>query len=123
MAVQFKVIDGKLVKITEAETSEEELRAELQAEADNAQNALNAAADELVRANQQLEEAQAAVAAAEANQEEAQQRVNFSTGRINEFNEAVALLSESDGEEAEGETTGESEAVPVDVHVAPTAAA
>lgn len=120
MPVQFRV-DPKtksLVKITESQASEDELRNELQQEADNAQNRLNAANEALelrVAEHAAIEEA---LLNARQEVEDATEEVLFSASRVNELNEAVRLrdeLAESDPESENAISSDEGVEIPVAV--------
>lgn len=120
MALQFKVDPQTraLVKVTEAATTEEELRAELQLEADAAQNRLNTATAELEAAQAAHKEAESRVSAAAVEVDNAQEEVQFSSGRVHELDAAVSLLHElAEPPTAEGTTESDSEEVPVRVAV------
>ncbi len=123
-SLEFRVDPStkSLVKVTESTTTEDELRAELQAAADSAQNRLNVATDAKAQADANLTAAAEAVDAAEAEFAAANEEVSFSAGRVGELDEAVRVLHELAESSPEEEASGdESEAVPVEVHVADSA--
>ncbi len=113
-----------LVKVVESQTTEEELRAELQAAADVAQNRLNAANEAKTQSELNLTAAEEADEAADKEVEAASEEVQFSTARLGELDEASKLLAELVGtdpsETAAEDPTG---AVSVPVTAVPSAEA
>lgn len=125
MSVEFRVDPAtkSLVKVTEATTTEDELRAELQAAADQAQNRLNAANEAKVTADANLKAAEEQLEVAETEVAEATDEVQFSADKLGDLDEAVRLLAEVAGAEPEEEDAGDSQEVPVETHVAEQAPA
>lgn len=119
MSLQFKVDPEtkKLVKVTEAEATEAELRAEIQVDADNAQNRLNEATAHLTETETQLEALQAALEAAQLEKEAAEEEVEFQSHRTEELDAAVQLVNELAQSSSEEAAAGSSEEQPVEVHV------
>lgn len=111
MSLEFRVDPAtkSLVKVTEATTTPDELRSELQAEADAAQNRLNAANANKEQTAANLVSATEADEAADAELEAANEEVSFSTARLSELDSAVSLLAELAGATPEGENAGSAE--------------
>lgn len=127
MSVEFRV-DPKtksLVKVTEATTTEDELRAELQAAADQAQNRLNSANEAKVMADADLKAAEEQLELAETEVAEATDEVQFSADKLGDLDEAVRVLAEVAGAEPAAEDAGNTEEVDLSdqIHVAESAPA
>lgn len=124
MAIEYRVDaeTKQLVKITESVTSEEDLRAELSAESEGAQNRLNLANDAVAQGETNLTAAQEMLEAARAEQVAASQEAQFSADRLAGLDAQLQLLHGVDESEAPADDAGSSEAQAVDVHVAPIAA-
>lgn len=122
-SLEFRVdpASKSLVKVTESATTEDELRAELQAAADAAQNRLNGAQDAKAQADAALVSAQEAVQAADAEVVAAQEAVSFSSDKLGKLSEMVAILQGLDESPAEAaaaeDAPEESEAVDIPVRV------
>lgn len=118
-SLEFRVDPStkSLVKVTEAATTADELRVELQAAADAAQNRLNAANEGKVIADAALVAATGAVDAAEAEVTAANEDVTFSTDRLGQLDEAVTALAALDGATPEGENAAEDTAASEGVDV------
>ena len=124
MALQFRVDPAtkSLVRVTEASVSEDELRQELQAVADAAQNRLNAANEALTQADAAVKEAGERYDAAVVEQAAAQDEVNFSSQQLAELTDAAQVLAELATATPESENAGDAEATadgsqPVPVNV------
>lgn len=111
MALQFRVDPAtkSLVRVTESSVSEDELRAELQAAADAAQNRLNSANEALNQADVAVKEAGERYDAAVAEQAAAQDEVNFSSEQLAELTNAAQVLADLATATPEGENAKESE--------------
>jgi hypothetical protein len=122
MSLQFRVDPAtkSIVKVTEAPTTEDELRTELQAAADAAQNRLNLANESLTQADAAVKEAGERYDAAVIEQAAAQDEVNFSSQQLGELADAAAVLADLAQSTPESENVGDSasEAVSVPVTVA-----
>ncbi len=127
MAVDFRVDPAtkQLVRVTESPVSEDELRVELQAEADAAQNRLNAAKEDVDQKEAAHAAAEEAVVQARVALEAAEEEVAFSTDRMRELDETLRLRDELVGAtpETENAESPSEEAVKVDVKVADQAPA
>lgn len=121
---EFKLVDGKIIEMVETEVVEDEIEANLQAELDQAQNAVNAYISNLTAVEEQYQDAEAKAEAAgtaldkaRADKEAAEATLTKSIDRKNSWGAALQLRQEQLGEEpsdGDGETVEDSVAEPTE---------
>lgn len=107
--VDFRLDPAKkaFVRVSETETTADDLRLELQAAADEAQNRLNAATSNKEQTAANVVAAQDADVAADAEVTAAENGVKSSSTQLSDLDAAVAVLAELAGATPEAENAGD----------------